>query len=812
MERSQSITSADPQHVDTECTPYSPTFTAQYYNVMEDDCPDEVFIPPSSLPSRLEPEGGGTCEAAVTDPSVSLRSSDGTEANTNPECLDWPHEEKQLMTSHSTEASTERESVFEEVVRSDSSSGKCTRQDQELQEDRIKIQGSDHSTEEVENSNDDGLFCDQMMNPNVNAELLKEADLLSKFELKHSCQNSERLNIASQMETEENQNTMEVTLKQSSDNSQEEGTNAKLEDALDNEMTGYDWVRRTGVEDDEEALSSEERGLHEQEETAGTLSERRIATEILQGEYLLQRLQLVQQKQDLDEHCFQTPNVEEKIMTEVSVATETIQDNEQEEGSDHESSGSPLLALAAQFENFSIRKAEVVSSDEENDCSHFADLKITSKNVSNRFEQDVSESQKTAVVGEIQQTEECGLRDGCLMEHSNVDEEHICVDEKSNSNNEGDEQDATLSHPQTHGRDIIWIDGSDTFSESRIPFAHCHRLSAAETLMEKQLHESSQIKPDLQRAEGVFDLTENPDRRPQSWTDWHFSEKKMQKEISQEMQRELVLVNLGKIPGEYSKGESRHMKDTKLLFEAFQQEHVEGPTRIRKPQSSLPKSQVYPSVLERTRSLEMFSQKLSPMFRTHSFRLVSTSEKEKHPETFRPLSPSIRDKPRLSPYPKHEKHPRMHKSMDSINMNTSIASGVRGSNKDPPREGSPLLKENPFFKLRPALNLQPEVEKDIREAKKREEELRKQRSSLYGETRQCSKEDRRSTAELKADCTQKTTGRLERVWPPPSKKDPSKTLQQEAKVQRGPGQRTALWQRWESGLINGQSATTNNKN
>lgn len=41
------------------------------------------------------------------------------------------------------------------------------------------------------------------------------------------------------------------------------------------------------------------------------------------------------------------------------------------------------------------------------------------------------------------------------------------------------------------------------------------------------------------------------------------------------------------------------------------------------------------------------------------------------------------------------------------------------------------LKENPFFKLRSSLSLLPDVQKDIQEAKKREEELRKQRTSLY---------------------------------------------------------------------------------
>uniref|UniRef100_A0AAV2KFA8 Uncharacterized protein n=1 Tax=Knipowitschia caucasica TaxID=637954 RepID=A0AAV2KFA8_KNICA len=286
------------------------------------------------------------------------------------------------------------------------------------------------------------------------------------------------------------------------------------------------------------------------------------------------------------------------------------------------------------------------------------------------------------------------------------------------------------------------------------------------------------------------------------------SEQEKQKDISQELQKELVVVNLGKIPGGNSKGESRQMKDAKLLFEAFQQEKTEGPTRIRKPQASLPHGQVYPSVLERTRSLERFSQKISPMLRTHSFRQVSGFEKETHPETFRPLSPSIRDKTRLCPYPKHEK--RLHKSMDAVDVNMPTAAGVNNSKKEPLREMSLLIKENPFFKLRPALSLQPEVEKDIREAKKREDDLRKQRSSLYGEMKLGSKDERGYTADHKTDSMHKTTGRLECVWPPPAKKDTTQTEQQEAKVQRALGPRAALWQRWETGLVNKPSPTTHN--
>ena len=284
-----------------------------------------------------------------------------------------------------------------------------------------------------------------------------------------------------------------------------------------------------------------------------------------------------------------------------------------------------------------------------------------------------------------------------------------------------------------------------------------HRFSVAETSVEKQIQEENQAKQNLQRSGAVFNLTDNPDVLeipfktnilleplpspvdPRS--DWQFSEHKMQKEISQEILRELVLVNQGKIPGGYSEEEIRTLQETKLLFEAFQQDNTEGPTRLRKHPTSLTRADANPSVLERTCSLERFS--LDSSLRLHE---SETSEKiEKSPEYLRSKSPTggSRDRARLSPYAKQDKHSRLCRSMDSINSDVST-SAAEGRSKT--REGgqSPILQRNPFFKLRPSLSLQPEVEKDIREAQDREEELRRQRSTLYGENRPSSRDEDKS--------------------------------------------------------------------
>ncbi|KAF7650598.1 hypothetical protein LDENG_00123320 [Lucifuga dentata] len=279
------------------------------------------------------------------------------------------------------------------------------------------------------------------------------------------------------------------------------------------------------------------------------------------------------------------------------------------------------------------------------------------------------------------------------------------------------------------------------------------------------MHEEVQEMKNLQRAEGVLNLADNPDvleipfktnitLEPQPTnaascrrTDWQFSEKRMQGEISQEVQRELLLVSQGKISGEYSKEEIRQLKETKMLFEAFQQDNTAGPTRHRKPPTSLSKSHIYPSVLQRTRSLQQLSLKSHPVSQSHFLRMCKSpaSEREKIPENLRSKSPTggSKDNARLCPYPKHDQHLRLCKSMDSINNDVStsaVEAGSKMEDRNKPGE-SPILKQNPFFKLRPALTLQPEVEKDIREAKEREEELRRQRCSLYGESRQTNEEE-----------------------------------------------------------------------
>ncbi|KAM9473676.1 uncharacterized protein ACWYII_008341 [Salvelinus alpinus] len=331
---------------------------------------------------------------------------------------------------------------------------------------------------------------------------------------------------------------------------------------------------------------------------------------------------------------------------------------------------------------------------------------------------------------------------------------------------------------------------------------------------------------------------------PGQGTDWQFSEKKMQKEISQEIQRELVLVNMGKIPGVYSKGTVRQMRERKLLFEAFQQGNAEGPTRHRRTPTTAGlgmRGHVYPSVLERTRSMELVSFKGYPLSRAHSHQMFDLKGQK---EASSGQNPSAENQPAgkgaarkvvilesddtiIAHYPNRDRGAqRLYRSLDCLSIGGTVSTEeeatdeVRGEQPGDEDEGSDIPRENPFFKLRPSLAMKPEVEKDIREAREREEELRRQRCSLYGEAgvsggRPDGTEDPSpdspttlipSSSSFTASVDgRQSKGKLDRTWPPPNPKsareNPGQT--QEPKVYKAGGQKTPLWQRWEAGMVNG---------
>ncbi|XP_029998206.1 uncharacterized protein LOC115424936 isoform X3 [Sphaeramia orbicularis] len=855
---SQVVTSDDrPQDETKVVLPVPPALVTRYYSVMEDEGADDVFIP-SSLPRLATPScidtllpQGDSSGATVNNSSVTLSngSPEGTEAKANPDYLDWHCAERELM---------DAQNDVDEVLDGTSEASKgCTNNNNEestqptgqdqtsmeavetpavLDQDittgdkglKKELEGLVILSKEQESQRESDVKTEKYLNP----ENEKHFDIeVEKKEKRKSIESVEKLKDIHPLEdmgskeTDDchslkrpistlsgysvndndfescrppelyqcNQNQTDATANKSPVSEIQQTVSSDNQEHVDTtsfnyNITRYDWVRTscsTSQTPESQchiseplAHSDEQKELNEQQDAEGPqgCESSKIATGIQQGEQLLQRLQLVQQRQDthLPESKFtqqvvKEVRIEQKIVINLTEGWDLAGENAKEENR--------VNAVNVKAEKTILKVKDVIDDD--------------------------SKDQETKA----------------KTSSSTAQLEDNSTDNKSYS----EQSDKWMS------ADLPSINTTDA-SFTHIPFLTCHRFSAAETSMERQLHEVTQRKQNLQRAEGTFNLAENPDVLEIPFKsnisleplpteglqkNWQFSEQKMQKEISKEIQKELVLVNQGKIPGSYSKGETRHLKDTKLLFEAFHQDNTEGPTRHRKPPSLGIKGLFYPSVLERTQSLETFSLKSCPVSRAHSLRLYKsvTAERQKSLENLRSKSPNggSRDKTRLYPYPKQEKHMRLYRSMDSINADDSTAvDAKRNTQNENTRVESPILKQNPFFKLRPALSLQPEVERDIREAKKREEELRRQRKTLYGENWQKSEDEEKLTFTSVPDVRHQSWRKLERVWPPPSKKDQVKSEQtQEPKLQWAGGQKAALWQRWESGQINGQTSKEN---
>ncbi|XP_041812598.1 uncharacterized protein misp3 isoform X2 [Chelmon rostratus] len=826
---SPSVTCGQEPQDETKVTPAAPALITRYYSVMDDEGVDDVFVPPP--PAYMAPllPAEGSRHAMVNNPSVTLTNgaADATKAKANPGGLDWHHGEEQLMAAHNEEdevkagtAQTSKESMDTASLSKD--------KDSTLLKDQISMEGTGSVEPEVilsggqENWRETEAETDKYqkqvpssIEENSENDKTASGDIcgLAETDSNLKAENVDFDGVETNTPTRSNlsvndddfescgppelcrcnQNKMEAATNQPQvpkiptemSNNDEAHVDTR---SLDYNLTKYDWVRResgTGEtlepqlpisKDSEETVSKGDHGD----------GSRRIATDIQQGEQLLQRLQQVQLRQDV---C-----ISESSHTSQQVVNETR--------------GETKGMLGTGVDDLETREGDLTGGDDKEESrSHTVEdeggeTKLMEKNESEDADRKARMSSTVPVQAE------------CHM---------IARTEAGDSDDEQRDNWMSPIHPHET-------------SSTQIPFPSTrHRLSAAETSIERQIQEVAQEKQNLQRASGLFNLADNPDvleipfktsisfelltttaEQPSQRSGWQFSEEKMQKEISQEIQRELVLVNQGKIPGGYSKGEIRQLKETKLLFEAFQQDNTEGPTRHRKSPTSLMKSHVYPSVLERTRSLEMFSLKSRPVSRAHSLRLYkSSSEREKSPEDFRSKSPTggSRDKTRLFPYPKQDKHVRLYRSMDSINTDAPVVETGNKTREGNTTQQSPILKQNPFYKLRPALALQPDVEKDIREAREREEELRRQRCTLYGENRQNSEDGEKSgfKPSLVPDDRRQSRGKLERVWPPPSKKDQTKSEQtQEPKVHRAGGQKPPLWQRWESGLVNGQPSKEKN--
>ncbi|KAL1005799.1 hypothetical protein UPYG_G00064130 [Umbra pygmaea] len=349
----------------------------------------------------------------------------------------------------------------------------------------------------------------------------------------------------------------------------------------------------------------------------------------------------------------------------------------------------------------------------------------------------------------------------------------------------------------------------------------------------------------------------------------------MQKEINVESQREDVLVQLGKVRGSYYKGTVRQLKERKKLFEVFQDNMdmslMLSPTGKTPSWASVSDlsiqdtqgddvsfvSDARGSLREREQSLELMRQSPSVIatgptytppgaprsnaLSESTWSQITILENQSHMSpTALPHQPppaKLLSGPHNTSYPADTPALTV---VDSAFLHSS-SNGASGERRTRPREDGREAKtdegkvkdvpnENPFFKLRASLSSQDKVEQDIREARERDEELRRQRSSLYGggdggpakgvlqETPFCPSPP---LPQQKGQATldqipvtviswtpsvtppgRQSLGKLG-VWPPPQSDEcqHSHCESQGLQSPRTPRQKTPLLQRWESGQV-----------
>lgn len=280
------------------------------------------------------------------------------------------------------------------------------------------------------------------------------------------------------------------------------------------------------------------------------------------------------------------------------------------------------------------------------------------------------------------------------------------------------------------------LEGSATLSAGTPP------APPKETPIEREIRRSIEREHSLRRSRGLPNLATEPEyveiplrkallsqsviAKPEKYQgkDKQYAGKKMQLEIHEEVQREQDLVRLGKVPGFYDKGTTQEVRDKKVIFESFQKPD-ESPSTGAKSKAS-PSSDGFNATTVSTSTAGSTPVRSSKP-------ASSVPQGQGSPDTWQ-------DEPEETIVTQilHQSTPDP-ELITEVDFGGADASSKGGGDdwikkmEEDQRvawlESSP--RENPFFKLRSSIPVL-RVEQDIREAQDREQELYRQRISLYG--------------------------------------------------------------------------------
>ncbi|XP_057698522.1 uncharacterized protein misp3 [Corythoichthys intestinalis] len=366
-----------------------------------------------------------------------------------------------------------------------------------------------------------------------------------------------------------------------------------------------------------------------------------------------------------------------------------------------------------------------------------------------------------------------------------------------------------------------------------------HGPKPKETPIEREIRRAIEREHSLRRSRGLPNATTEYVDIPMTKTmlnqdvsaksekfqsiDRELAEKMMQHEIHEDVNREQALVKLGKVPGFYDKGTVRQLKEKKELFEAFQKPSesslsVSSESSSSSSSSSSCCSDSRDEVPTRAAAVQGWERRQS----IEPLRSASVSSTPRGLSLSEEMSCQviIVEKDASAPQQKH------HRTNGKVDGHVSVdreacyvLPSVSGGHSLELDAEEMFPKENPFFKLRSLTN-DVKVEQDIREAQEREEELRKQRISLYGavggggswgpvglERSVQASVLQYSTSSPSGGSrpieAHQSVGKLH-TWPP--SQDHGDTVNQPKVVQASHGSRhkTPLVDLWESGMVNGK--------
>ncbi|KAK6469042.1 hypothetical protein HHUSO_G32952 [Huso huso] len=367
---------------------------------------------------------------------------------------------------------------------------------------------------------------------------------------------------------------------------------------------------------------------------------------------------------------------------------------------------------------------------------------------------------------------------------------------------------------------------------------------ANETPIERGIRLAQKREDSLRRARGISrpcvseEYVEIPIRKPilskplpvnsSKGKDRQFAGLQMKKQIQLETKREEDLVQLGKVLGVYDRGARQELQEKKLLFEQFQEPEHPVSKKLSASTDFLNASPGQ-SVRERRKSLETLAQNpsaegsnASSWSSSNSSRSSNVSEAPRGPSlaegpnviilenTFQLHAATLSYSPQPVPPPSRAINSSQGEKVIILDSENMFSRG-NASDEGPAVNGDASPTENPFFKLRASREPQTLMEQDILAARQREQELHRQRYSLYGnEGNQESGKPRiastngghvsRSSPTPSEHLAQ---GKLDVTWPPRQTTTKPSDQSETHRSSRTPGQKIALLQRWEAGLMNG---------